>query len=271
MAEALKTPHLQIHINKEAFRFDDPHQSGASLKERAGIPVSDTLFLDHAHEDVVIPNDTVVTLKNGESFHSEPPANYGNQPHLVTVHINKELFRFEDTNQSGASLKERASIPVSDTLFLDHAKEDVVIPNEQSITLKNGESFHSEPPANYGKAVIDPEEVGSAPFELIDQPDGWTFLVLTDFQLPDGFVPRTAQVLVKLPPLFPEASPDMFWMNPPVHLTNGVAPHGTSPELLLGDNWQRFSWHLNPGVWRPGVSTLRDFLRCIRGRLERRN
>jgi len=191
--------------------------------------------------------------------------------HPIHIHINKQVFQFENPTQSGASLKERAGIPLTDTLFLDDPKEDVVIPNGQVLILKNGESFHSEPPANYGKPTIDPIEVGSAPFVLHEQPDGWAFLVLEDFALPEGFSPRSAQVLVKLPPLFPEAAPDMFWLFPPVHLANGSAPHGTSFEPLLGRQWQRFSWHLNPGAWRPGVSTFRDFLRCIRGRLERRN
>lgn len=191
--------------------------------------------------------------------------------HQVTIHINKEIFHFQDPHQTGASLKERARIPFTDTLFLDHAHEDVVIPNDQAITLKSGESFHSEPPANYGKSGFDPEEVGHSAWELVEQPDGWAFLVLKEFPFPEGFLPRAAKVLIKLPPLFPDAAPDMFWVNPHVHLSNGAAPHGTCTETLLGETWQRYSWHLSPGVWKPGISSLRDFIRCVRGRLERKN
>jgi hypothetical protein len=53
--------------------------------------------------------------------------------------------------------------------------------------------------------------------------------------------------------------------------SGGASPRGTTTENLLNAPWQRFSWHLSPGAWRPGVSTLRDFLRCIIGRFERRD
>jgi hypothetical protein len=42
-------------------------------------------------------------------------------------------------------------------------------------------------------------------------------------------------------------------------------------ENLLGMDWQRFSWHLTPGAWKPGVSTLRDFMRCIAARFLRKD
>ena len=43
----------------------------------------------------------------------------------------------------------------------------------------------------------------------------------------------------------------------------------TGLENILGRDWQRFSWHLAGGAWKPGVSTLRDFLRCIAARFLR--
>jgi hypothetical protein len=63
----------------------------------------------------------------------------------------------------------------------------------------------------------------------------------------------------------------MFWLSPQIRTPSGVVPHGTSIETVLGTPWQRFSWHLKPGAWRPGLSTLRDYMRCVRTRLERRN
>lgn len=57
-----------------------------------------------------------------------------------------------------------------------------------------------------------------------------------------------------------------------MHLSpNGGLPRATSTELLLGNNWQRFSWHLATGAWKPGVSTLRDYLRCICARFLRQD
>ena len=103
------------------------------------------------------------------------------------------------------------------------------------------------------------------------QPDGWTFLVIRDFELPVAYAPRHVRLLVKLPPLFPDAAPDMFWVSPDVRTVGGAMPRSTSREALLGEEWQRYSWHLAGGAWKPGVSTLRDYLRCVRGRFERKD
>lgn len=191
--------------------------------------------------------------------------------HDVHVSINNHPFEFADPNQTGRSLKERARIPLADVLFLDRPHEDEVIPNEMHITLKSGERFHSSPPANYGDLPIGAADVGFTKFDGVKQPDGWTLVVVHDYPLPSGFSPATVDLLVKLPPSFPDAAPDMFWVNPQVRTAAGAAPQGTSMEPLMGSSWQRFSWHLSPGAWRPGVSTLRDFMRCVRARLEKRN
>ncbi len=103
------------------------------------------------------------------------------------------------------------------------------------------------------------------------EPGGWVFVVITDYELPEGFAPKRVNLLVKLPPGFPDAAPDMFWVHPEVRGPNGIVPKNTSPELLLGKQWQRFSWHLAAGAWKPGVSKLRDFMRCIYSRFLRMN
>lgn len=274
--------HIHIFVNQARVEFDHPRQTGRSIKERAGIPECDALYLEtvkehdnlhastpheaHASEGPVeVEDDQVITLHEGQHFISRPKITH------IHIWINRTEYIFENAVQTGATIKERAGIPLSDVLFLDRPHEDEVIPNELTITLKCGERFHTEPPANYGNLVVDEVAVGHQRFEVIPQPDGWTFLLLHDYNLPEGFTPRAVQLLVKLPPLFPEAAPDMFWVSPHVESPNGSAPQGTSTEELLGRPWQRFSWHLSPGAWTPGISTLRDFMRCVRARFERRN
>jgi hypothetical protein len=63
---------IHIFINKKKYEIDNPIQTGASLKNLAGIPLSDVLFLQRPGEDEVIPNDTKITLKNGDHLHSQP-------------------------------------------------------------------------------------------------------------------------------------------------------------------------------------------------------
>lgn len=179
--------------------------------------------------------------------------------------INRQKYDIENPVQTGRSLKELAGIPLTDVHFLQAPGQDEVIANHAEVTLKNGAQLHSQPPATYGDGAAG----GDQPVRLV-QPDGWTFLVFAECRLPEAFKSGTVRLLVKLPPGFPDASPDMFWVQPAVTLaSSGASPHGTSIETVLEQSWQRFSWHLEPGGWRPGVSDLGDFMRCIRARFER--
>jgi hypothetical protein len=191
--------------------------------------------------------------------------------HPIHVFINKNKFELDDPVQTGASVKHLAGIPLQDVLFLQSHGDDEVIANDAKITLKNGAHFHSQPPADYGlgEAALQEAGIDCSRAAIHKQPDGWSFLVISGYKLPGSFLPGGVDLLVKLPPAFPDAQPDMFWVHPPVKTASGTLPRATSIETLLGDNWQRFSWHLAAGAWQPGVSTLRDFMRCIAGRFLR--
>jgi len=189
----------------------------------------------------------------------------------IHVLINRKRYELDDPVQTGASLKQLAGIPLGDVLFLQHPGEDRVIPNDATITLKNGDHLHSQPAADYGFEPSMLSEAGLASDRAVlhAQPDGWAFLVLSDYALPAGFQPDRVQLLVKLPPSFPDAAPDMFWVHPEAKTPSGVVPRSTSSERLLDKDWQRYSWHLAAGAWKPGVSTLRDYLHCICARFLR--
>jgi hypothetical protein len=193
------------------------------------------------------------------------------QEHSIHIFVNKNKFELDLAVQTGAALKHLAGIPLSDVLFLQRPGEDEVVGNDVNVTLKNGDHLHSQPPADYGFGTAQLVEAGLAPDRatLHPEPGGWSLLVISDYELPAGFQPSRAHLLVKLPPGFPDAAPDMFWVYPAVRTANGSQPRSTSTERLLGKDWQRFSWHLAAGAWKPGVSTLRDFLRCVSARLLR--
>ncbi len=272
---------VKVFVNQQKIPFENAEQTGQSVKEAASIPLGHVLFTGHGrydkrgHCDEDLPpdaidhteifNDQVLILKNGQHFWSEEPKV------VVEVTINREVYYFDSPTQTGHSLKERASIDLGDVLFRSQPAEDEVIPNDAEIILRCGDCFYSSPPANYGSTDLTPNDVGCEQFKCVTQPGGWSFLVIPDFHLPKGYSHNTAQLLVKLPPGFPDAAPDMFWVNPQIRTQSGGVPQGTSFESLLGEQWQRFSWHLTPGAWRPGISTLRDFMRCVRSRFERRN
>jgi len=273
---------VEVSVNGDSLKFEGASQTGQSIKERACIPRDHVLCLLHPHkhkehgrddhgqmdELEVIGDGDAVELRHGQQFMSHASACHSG----VVVTINQKRYEFDDRHQTGRTIKEKAGIPLEDVLFLQRPGDDEVITDDTKIVLKHGECFHSSPPANYGNSLDGSEpEVGLPNFEKLPQPDGWTFLVVRDFPLPEVYVPNKVSLLVKLPPLFPEAAPDMFWVSPQVKIASGASPQGTSSEALLGKEWQRFSWHLRPGAWHSGLSTLRDFIRCVRARFEKRN
>lgn len=269
-----------IFIDGTRYELRSPIQTGSSLKQLAEIALDFTLFLAQPGEDLVIGNDTKVTLKNGAKLHSQPPANYGsltnhgNDPHpphrRVGIIIDNTPYSVEP-KQTGRALKTLANLPPEAELFLKRHGEDLVVANDTTIHLKDGDRLYSQIPAIYGLGSIPDGHKPSVKYSEFPQPDGWLFVVLHDLEVPPEYQPTRVDVLVKLPPTFPAGSPDMFWVSPELKLANGGSPRSTSHETALGKNWQRFSWHLVPGAWRIGVSTFHDYLRCIRGRFEKKD
>jgi hypothetical protein len=94
-------------------------------------------------------------------------------------------------------------------------------------------------------------------------------VVLHDFELPEGFVPRVVDVLLRLPFGFPDSPPDMLWINPTVTL-HGKPPEATQlSEVHFGRSWQRFSRHLPQGAWRAGIDGVRSYIALISTQLGR--
>jgi hypothetical protein len=95
-------------------------------------------------------------------------------------------------------------------------------------------------------------------------------LVIKDYGLPAGYSPQSVDLLLRLPPQFPEVGPDMFWTDPAVRYADGSIPQATDLlETYVSRSWQRWSRHFGQSLWRPGVDDLRSYLRLIRSTLER--
>jgi hypothetical protein len=189
----------------------------------------------------------------------------------IVFFVNQQRYVLDNEEQTGAAIKQLAGIPQSDVLFLRRPGEDPIVRNDDVVRVKDGDHFYAQPPADYGDTPKNVNVEGVEGVELHTQPDGWVFAVFPAFPVPDAYAPREVKLLVKLPPLFPDAAPDMFYVTPILKVANGNPPRGTSTTTLLGAEWQQFSWHLKPGAWRPGISTLRDYMACVRARFERRD
>jgi len=104
----------------------------------------------------------------------------------------------------------------------------------------------------------------------VSQDGGFVCVVIRTFALAARYTPNAADLLVRLPPNFPMARPDMFWTFPHIRLsTGGYPPQADQIDLTFADRqWQRWSRHLEEGQWRPGRDNLQTFLGIIRRELQ---
>ena len=92
-------------------------------------------------------------------------------------------------------------------------------------------------------------------------------VILHGFPLPAAYLPRSVDLLIRLPAGYPNAQPDMFWTSPQVTLANGQSPNRADVnEPHGGRTWQRWSRHWAT-PWRPGVDGLNTFLTSIHSEL----
>lgn len=87
-------------------------------------------------------------------------------------------------------------------------------------------------------------------------------LIIKDFQFPSEYYDHSqVDLLIQFPVGYPNTPLDMFWTNPSIKLLNGNIPIRTEHHAEYhGRLWQRWSRH---GVWRPGIDSLKNFIRSI--------
>ena len=103
-------------------------------------------------------------------------------------------------------------------------------------------------------------------------------VLLPSFPFPAGYTPRSADLLLRLQPGYPDAKPDMFWTKPDVRLVSGAWPTASEHHEIPGAGpgselyttaWQRWSRHTSDMPWRAGIDGLRHFVAAIKNELAR--
>ena len=97
---------------------------------------------------------------------------------------------------------------------------------------------------------------------------GMLCVELIDFPLPVGLNVERANVLFRLSASYPDTAPDMWWLIPHVtKIAGGEIAATQAREIYDGRTWQRWSRHLDPGVWRSGIDGLESYVRLLRNEL----
>ena len=196
--------------------------------------------------------------------------------HCGPVHflLNRQPKESLHHTLTGHQLKELAGVPDADELFLETDCGDELVGTDTEVLVRDGDRFHTMPSPQYGDglapAVTEQIDEVFATYRGEVRGAGQNVeLILHDVALPAGYSAGKVNILIKIPPAFPDARPDMFWVTPSLALANGGQPQATSLEDIAGTPWQRYSWHLQPSAWHAGTSRLRDFVRAVLSRLYR--
>ena len=97
---------------------------------------------------------------------------------------------------------------------------------------------------------------------------GMVCVLLPAFEIGTGFTQSSADLLLRLAVGYPDVAPDMWWFSPHVRRLDGrEIPATQVEEVILNRTWQRWSRHLGPGQWRPGVDSLESYLSLVRREL----
>ncbi len=89
-------------------------------------------------------------------------------------------------------------------------------------------------------------------------PDAESWVVIYDFPLPNGFNYKTTDILILLPPSYPQTPPDWFYMDPRLQRRDGSRPPHYFEEIrkaLSVEGWAAGSLHIIKN-WHPSDDPL---------------
>lgn len=92
------------------------------------------------------------------------------------------------------------------------------------------------------------------------------FIIFDKYPLPKGWNKTETKLLLITDISYPNSKLDMFWVDPGLQLNGGKVPQaGETIETHIGQQWQRFSWHVQK--WNPAIDNLITYLGTVDARL----
>ena len=92
------------------------------------------------------------------------------------------------------------------------------------------------------------------------------FIIIQKYPLPPGWNKNETRLLLISDVSYPNSKLDMFWVDVDLKLGGGRVPQaGGAVETYIGQQWQRFSWHVQK--WNPVRDNVVTYLDTIDARL----
>lgn len=272
------SPHFEILIGNAELDFrriaiPDPIVTGRQILEAAGArPVDEHLAI------VLLPDGALETLRQEELFNLRAKG-----AEKVLIFKTDRSFRFKIDDRegewgpnliSGLVLKTIAGVdPRTHDVYQEiRGGEDLLIRNGDLVDLSKAgveKFFTAIAQTTEGLSIVlPPRDVEYLDGRGIAYEDGsqngQAGVVLKGITLPEGkFDAASVDILVLLPPGYPDCPPDMFYCMPWLKLRSvGRYPRAADqPHPFRSQTWQRWSRHNN--MWRPGIDGIHTMVKRI--------
>jgi hypothetical protein len=108
---------------------------------------------------------------------------------------------------------------------------------------------------------------------VIQVAEDMAWFIIQRWPLPSGWSKSETALLVLIPPGYPVTPPDNFFVDAELSLSNDGMPGNASVVEQLGGRWLQFSYHVEPGDWKPHADAdkghnLLTFLQGVKKRLQ---
>jgi len=115
---------------------------------------------------------------------------------------------------------------------------------------------------------IDLSKLKADGFDVTAQRDGnQIFVVFERYPIPPGWNKSETRLLLITDIGYPNSKIDMFWTERDFMLAGNRMPQaGDAIQAFLGNQWRRFSWHVQK--WNPAVDNIKTYLETVNARLK---
>ncbi|MEA1653022.1 multiubiquitin domain-containing protein [Nitrospirillum sp. BR 11164] len=271
--------HYKVRIDDERFVIDDPLVTGRQLLELAAkFPPEEFLLLQR------LANGMLKEIRLDEQVDLRAPG----LERFHTFRTDRAFFFMLDGRRfewgapfiTGQKLKELAGVdPTTFDVWQElHDAEDRLVGDEDEADLTTagverfftGKKTTTEGSGPTFLPLADRKYLESKKYVFEEVTQGSERgVIFRDMRMPqDRFDADKADVLVMLPPGYPDLAPDMFYLLPWVRLV-GVNRYPTRADvshIFLGQDWQRWSRHNYE--WRPGIDGIWTMLKRVECALE---
>lgn len=135
----------KIWIDDVEHLLQDRELTGHALKTLAQKPGAQLYLEQGESADILISDDDVVQIEDGEQFRTTALRK------AYKIFIDGTEYVVESREMTGEQIKKLASKPQDYKLFLERpGQPDLLIRDEEVVRIREGEHFHTVPPANFG-------------------------------------------------------------------------------------------------------------------------